>query len=85
MIEAEQCDDKDEELELCLKRDIAWSAAGSLITDGDTDQNYDPLGSRTAFRREVTQSSPIKIVQEYQPVLPHPPEYPICKKYLTES
>ena len=32
--------------------------------------------------REVTHSNPIKIVQEYQPVLPYAPEYPICKKYL---
>ena len=82
LIKADQCDDKDYELELCLKRDIAWSAAGSLIADSDTEQNYDPLGSWTAFMREVTQSSPIKFVQEYQPVLPHAPEYPICKKYL---
>ena len=27
-------------------------------------------------------SIPIKCVQEYQPVSPHPPEYPICKQYL---
>ena len=71
-----------DELQYCLKRDIAWAAAGALVADENGDASYDPLGSWTAFLRQTTSSVPIKCIQEYQPVWPHPPEYPICKKYL---
>ena len=70
------------ELQYCMKRDIAWAAAGSLVNDALDETDYDPLGSWTAFLKQTTNSVPIKCVQEYQPVWPHPPEYPICKKYL---
>ena len=82
LFEPQYNEEKDDELQYCLKRDIAWSAAGSLVTVDDTDEDYDPLGSWTAFMKEASKSVPIRCVQEYQPVLPHSPEYPICKKYL---
>ena len=41
------------ELDYCLKRDIAWSAAGSVVNDPDDDSTFDPLGSWTAFLRLV--------------------------------
>ena len=69
-------------MKYCLKRDIAWAAAGSLGTEDDDGTAYDPLGSWTNFLKQTVDSTPIKAVQEYQPVWSHQPEYPICKKYL---
>ena len=56
-------------LDLCLKKDIAWSVAGSLQSNEDN-----PLMTSSA---ELT-----KCIQQYLPVIPEPPEYPVCKDYL---
>ncbi len=45
-----------------MKRDIAWAAAGSLVNDALDETDYDPLGSRTAFLKQTTNSVPIKCV-----------------------
>ena len=82
MFEVREDDRSRGELDYCLKRDIAWSAAGSVANDPEDDSTFDPLGSWTTFLRLVSKSTPIKCVQVYQPVSPHPPEYPICKQYL---
>ena len=66
-------------LDLCLKRDIAWSMAGALKSD---NEELPLLGSWTPFNREVTDHLTTACIQEFLPVTPHPPEYPICKEYL---
>ena len=68
------------ELEYCFSRDIAWCAAGSL--KGQQNGALEALGSWTAFNKQVSKYKPIKCVQEYLPITPAPPEYPICKEYL---
>ena len=70
-----------DELNFCFKRDVIWSLAGSLpdMMDGEA---VEPIGSWTAFHKMISSSEPIKCVQEYLPVAPHPPEYPICKEYF---
>ena len=73
-------DENESELLPCVKRDIASSAADSLLKESES--NLDPLGSWTAFNKKMSKSSPIKCIQEYLQVSPRPPEYPICKTYL---
>ena len=73
--------EKDDEIKFCLKRDIAWATAGTLISH-EEESSFSPLGSWTAFMRQTSSTVPIKCIQEYQPVIPSPPEYPICKQYL---
>ena len=53
--------------------------AGALKID---DEELPLLGSWTPFNREVTDHLTTACIQEFLPVTPHPPEYPICKEYL---
>lgn len=66
-------------LDLCLKRDIAWSMVGALKSN---DEELPLLGSWTPFNREVTDHLTTACIEEFLPVTPHPSEYPICKEYL---
>ena len=65
-----------------VKRDFAWSLAGSLPQDFVENEVLPLLGSWTSFNKKVTEFDTARCVQEYLPVYPHPPAYPICKKYL---
>lgn len=64
-------------LEKAFRKDIAWSLCGIL-----DDEDLPLLGSWTPFNKLVSGHESEKIVQEYLPVTPHPPEYPVCKEYL---
>ncbi len=70
-----------QELDLCLQKDIAWSAACSL-PDKLFEDAVASLGSWTAFEKQVSQYQPLICVQEYLPVTPAPPDYPMLKEYL---
>ena len=61
----------------CLRRDIAWSLCGVL-----DEEKLPLLGCWTPFNKLVTSHSSEAIVQEFLPVTPHPPVYPVCKEYL---
>ena len=64
-------------LDLSLKKNIAWSLCGAIIQD-----DLPLLVSWTAFNKNVSSYETNQMIQEYLPVSPHPPEYPICKEYL---
>ena len=66
-----------DELEAALKRDIAWSLCGTL-----KDDDLPILGSWTVFNKCVSKETYEAVVQEYLPVSPFPPDYPVCKEYL---
>ena len=68
---------KTDYLEESLKRDIAWSLCGTL-----SDEDLPLLGSWTPYNKLVSSHDCESIIQEYLPVKPHPPEYPVCKEYL---
>ena len=69
------------ELEYCRKKDILWALAGS-VSGVIGCEELPKLGSWTAFNRVVSKENCLPCVQEFLPVSPHPPKYPICKKYL---
>ena len=77
-------DDKncESEIEHCQRKDILWALAGSVSTEIAGGETLPKLGSWTAFNRAVTKKDCLPCVQEFLPVSPHPPKYPICKKYL---
>ena len=66
-----------DEIGQCFRRDIAWSLCGVL-----DEEELPLLGSWTPFNRLVTSHLSEAIVQDFRPVTPHPPEYPVCKEYL---
>ena len=66
-----------DQTERALKRDIAWSLCGVL-----NDEALPLLGSQTFFNKLVSNTKYEAVVQEYRPVNPHPPDYPICKEHL---
>lgn len=68
-------------LELSLKKDIAWSIVEGLEIQGATEQ---PIGSWTCFNKETTKTKALKSIVEYLPMVPEPPEYPVCKKFLDD-
>eukprot|EP00112_Aurelia_sp_Birch-Aquarium-sp1_P023401 Seg6964.2 transcript_id=Seg6964.2/GoldUCD/mRNA.D3Y31 product="hypothetical protein" protein_id=Seg6964.2/GoldUCD/D3Y31 len=70
-----------DELDTCFKKDIAWSAAGSLPQDFQGEE-LPLLGSWTPFNKKISTVSAEKCIQEYLPVTAEPPEYPVCKEYL---
>ena len=76
-----QDDTNQDVINYCFKRDIMWCLGGSLpdMIDGEA---VEPIGSWTAFYKMISSYDPVKCIQEYLPVSPHPPEYPICKQYL---
>ena len=69
------------EIDFCLKKDIIWSLAGS-ISGSIAGSELPKLGSWTSFNRMVSNTKSLPCIQEYLPVTPHPPHYPICKQYL---
>ena len=71
----------DSEIDICFKKDIAWSVAGSLPQNFREEQ-LPLLGSWTPFNKLVTDSNNKKCVQEYLPVKAQRPQYPVCKDYL---
>ena len=70
-----------DELEISFKKDIAWSAAGSL-PQYFQEEELPLLGSWTPFNKKISTVSTEKCIQEYLPVTAEPPEYPVCKEYL---
>ena len=72
-----QIERQDNLLEASLMKDIAWSLCGAIV-----DEELPLIGSWTAFNKMVSSHDSNQIVQEYLPVSPHPPEYPVCKEYL---
>ena len=72
-----QIERQDNLLEESLMKDIAWSLCGAIV-----DEELPLIGSWTAFNKMVSSHDSNQIVQEYLPVSPHPPEYPVCKEYL---
>ena len=72
-----QIERQDNLLEESLMKDIAWSLCGAIV-----DEELALIGSWTAFNKMVSSHDSNQIVQEYLPVSPHPPEYPVCKEYL---
>eukprot|EP00795_Rhopilema_esculentum_P014831 gene14831-5948_t len=72
-------DDEFDLLELCLKRDVMWALLDGLPGQGE---ETDLIGSWTVFNRAVTELYTRKSLLEYMPVIPEPPEYPVCKAFL---
>ena len=70
------------ELEYCRKKDILWAIAGSVSREVTGLEELPKLGSWTAFNRMVSKENCLPCVQEFLPVSPHSPKYPICKRYL---
>ena len=66
-------------LEQCYKIDVIWSLLDTL--PGSSEKAI-PVGSRTAFKKEVTSKEVRKFLLEYLPVIPEPPEYHVCKNFL---
>ena len=67
-----------------LKRDIAWvltSAIGGNLNP-DTTQELEPIGSWTAFMKNVTHTETPKSHLEYLEVVPLPPGDNVCKWYM---
>ena len=64
-----------------LKKDIAWSSA-----EGNDEymesQLETSLRSWTCFKKDTSNLMFDKSIVEYLPMVPEPPEYPICKKFL---
>ncbi len=81
LVESHVDDNCREALDLCLERDIEWSLAG-LLPSEILGKELPLLGSWTAFNKMVSSKEISACVQEYIPVSPAPPEYPICKEYL---
>ena len=72
-------DEKYDVLEWCLKRDVAWALLDDLP---GRSEEADLIGSWTAFHKAVTDVDIRKSLLEYMPVIPQPPEYPVCKAFL---
>ena len=70
-----------DELDLCFKKDVVWSAAGSLPQEFNGEE-LPLLGSWTAFNKAISPFTTEPCTQEYLPVTAAPPEYPVCKEYL---
>jgi len=66
-------------LEQCFKIDVIWSLLDTLL--GSSEEAI-PVGSWTAFKKEVTSKEVRKSLLEYLPVIPEPPEYHVCKNFL---
>ena len=70
-----------DEFEYCLKVDIIWA-----IAVGIEEENEEHLiESWTDFKRQVTKETNVrKCLLGYLPTIPQPPEYPVCKKFLSD-
>ena len=68
-------------LDHCFKRDVVWSMLDALP---DLPDSSVPVGSWKAFNKQVTDKEVCKSLLEYLPVIPQPPEYPVCKKFLDQ-
>ena len=66
-------------LEQCFKIDVIWSLLDTL--PGSSEKAV-PVGSWTAFKKEVTAKEVRKCLLEYLPVIPEPSEYHVCKNFL---
>ena len=58
------------------------NAVGEQFRNAQNAQKLEPLGSWTAFMKQVTQHETKKAVLKNLPVLPLPPSDNICKWYL---
>ena len=74
--------DKRDLLDDSLKKDIAWSLAEGI--DEYTESQLETfLGSWTCFKKDTSNLMFDKSIVEYLPMVPEPPEYPVCKKFWT--
>ena len=64
-----------------LKKDIAWFSA-ECIDEYTESQPETFLRSWTCFKRDTSNLIFDKSLVEYLPMIPEPPEYPACKKFL---
>ena len=75
--------DKRDLLDDSLKKGIAWSLAE--IIDKYTERKPETfLGSWTCFKKDTSNLMFDKSIAEYLPMVPEPPEYPVCKKFLDD-
>ena len=75
--------DKRDLLDDSLKKDIVWSLAEGI----DEYTEYQPetfLASWTCFKKDTSNLMFGKSIVEYLPMVPEPPEYPVCKKFLDD-
>ena len=75
--------DKRDLLDDSLKKDIAWSLAEG-IDEYTESQPETFLGSWTCFKKDTSNLMFDKSIVEYLPMVPEPPEYPVCKKFLDD-
>ena len=66
-----------------LQKDIAWSLAEG-IDEYTESQPEIFLGSWTCFKKDTSNLMFEKYIVEYLPIVPEPPEYPVCKKVLDD-
>ena len=64
-----------------LKKDIAWSLAEGIDEYAESQLEI-YLGSWTCFKKDTSNLMFGKCIVEYLPMVPVPPEYPVCKKFL---
>eukprot|EP00795_Rhopilema_esculentum_P009663 gene9663-17422_t len=69
----------DDLLTYCLKRNVVWAMLDGLPGRTEDDNT---IGSWTAFNKIMTDVEVQKSLVEYLPVIPQPPEYPVCKNFL---
>ena len=75
--------DKRDLLDDFLKKDVAWSLAESI--DEYTESPPETfLGSWTCFKKGTSNLMFDKSIVEYLPVVPEPPQYPVCKMFLDD-
>lgn len=72
---------KNDLIKHCFDYDIAWSIAGAMPSNFDNN-DLALIGSWTSFKKLTTNVNIEQCIQEYLPVIPSPPEYPVCKQYL---
>ena len=78
------CEDKkdDDLLRWCLNRDLTWvltNAVGEQFRNAQNAQKLEPLGSWTAFMKQVRQHETKKAVLKNLPAVTLPPSDNICK------
>ena len=70
-------------LDESLKKDIAWSLAEGI--DEYTESQLETfLGSWTCFKKDTSNLMFDKSIVAYLPMVPEPPEYSVCKKFLDD-
>ena len=70
-----------DKVSMSFKNDILWALLDAVLSEPDSNKSR-KVGSSTSFKKQTTDRNQNKTVIQFEPVIPSPPNFSVCKGHL---